>query len=437
MTRIRLISLIGLVAGIAVLAAISRRAALTVDNQRSADTVNQNPSSGSAERVVATARPTDRTASRPASAANSTHTALLGSVVAPVQAVLSARMPSRIRRVLAVEGQAVRPSQILVELDETEFETQEETARAGVAAAQAQVEKARAGLAAQRSKADADTAAARGALAQAEIRLKQAIVAQKAAEDEQQADLQAAIEGERRAQVAVDRAAETARSLEELSSVGGVSRSDLEGARAQLRVARSDRESAKNQTARLRQGINGVPYRVVNAQREADSARAAVKQAQEGVRVAERAGRQSVTVAEKDRSAALAALDQAAAGLKGAQAARAQLRLASPIDGLVTSVVARAGETAQPGTPLVTIVSRVGLRVDALVPARLLALVSVGARATVSVDTFPGREFRALVSDIARVAEPDGRSFRVKFRLLGEPPLLPGQTARVKVLTGR
>ena len=68
---------------------------------------------------------------------------------------------------------------------------------------------------------------------------------------------------------------------------------------------------------------------------------------------------------------------------------------------------------------------------------RLLALFHSGENASVSVDTAPGRVFRAVVSEIARIAEPDGRTFRVKFKLLGAPPLLPGQTARIKVATAR
>src|SRR5439155_21455003 len=139
---------------------------------------------------------------------------------------------------------------------------------------------------------------------------------------------------------------------------------------------------------------------------------------------------------EQDVRAAQAALDQATAGLTGARLARAQVRLTSPITGLVTNLLARSGETAQPSAPLATIVSLAGLRVDALVPARLLALFHGGQSASVSVDTAPRRVFNAVVSDIARIAEPDGRTFRVKFRLLDSPPLLPGQTPRVKVLQG-
>ena len=52
--------------------------------------------------------------------------------------------------------------------------------------------------------------------------------------------------------------------------------------------------------------------------------------------------------------------------------------------GVAASVGARRGETAQPGVPLVTVVSLSGLRVEALVPARQLSSLKVGQSAKVA-----------------------------------------------------
>lgn len=292
-------------------------------------------------------------------------------------------------------------------------------------------------MGAQRVKAAADTDTARAGLKQAEGKLKQAELARQAAVDEQKSDVRAATEGVRKAQIGYDRVRDTVRDLEELSKVGGVSRYDLEGARSQQRVALSDLDTAKAQLERVQAGSGGVPYRVAVAEQDVAAAQSGVKQAKDGLKTAQEAGRQTILVAEQDVRAALAALDQAAVGLAGARAARAQVRLVSPIAGMVTNLQARMGETAQPSAPLATVLSLAGLRVDALAPARLLSLFHAGQSATVSVDTAPGKTFGAVVSEIARIAEPDGRTFRVKFRLLGAPPLLPGQTARIKVAAGR
>jgi len=364
---------------------------------------------------------------------DSARTGLLGSVVAPIQASLTVRMPSLIRRVFAREGDPVRAGQPLVDLDERELATQVQTSRAGESAAIAQLNRARSGLSAQRIKTAADIEAARAGLTVAETRLQQARLARSSAADEHASDLRAAIEASRKAQIALDRAQETQKSLEELSKVGGVSRSDLEGARAQTRAAQSDADSAKLQIDRVQSGTGGTPYRVAAADKEVELATTSVRQSRDLLKTAQQGGKQAVKVSEMDVAAAEAAVLQARAGLDGARTARAQVRLSSPIAGILTSLAAREGETAQPAAPLATVISLASLRVDALVPARLLSTFRIGQRANVSVDTAPGKVFAALVSDIAHVAEPDGRTFRVKFRVIGSPVLLPGQTARIKV----
>jgi multidrug resistance efflux pump len=440
MNRVRLAAVIGLLIGIAALAVVLLRPqGVPLSTERAASGSPNEPGSPRADGPQP-AKPIgapNKAGMPPANAnvSDSSHTALLGSVVAPTQATISVRMPAKIREVFAREGETVHIGQAMIDLDETEYAAQEQTARAGEEAVRAQVKKARAGLSAQQVKADADVDTARSGLRQAQNRLQQAKLARQAAADEQKSDLRTALEGVRKAQAGLDRAQETLRGLEELSKVGGVSRTDLEGARIQQRLAQSDLDSAKAQVDRVQAGSDGLPYRVALAQKDVDAAQSGVQQARDGLKTAEEARRQAIKVAEQDVYAAQAALDQAAAGRAGVQSDRLLARLTSPIAGLVTNVGARRGETAQPGASLATVVSLAGLRVEALVPARLLTLFRSGQSASVSVDTAPRRAFNAVVSEIARIAEPDGRTFRVKFRLLGTPPLLPGQTARIRVST--
>jgi multidrug resistance efflux pump len=439
MNRVWIVAVIALLVGIAAVAVVFRQPFAQPDAPGSPVDARQNIGAASTAQSGLPAQSGRRPAKPtvPELSGESAKTALLGNVVAPTQATVTVRVPSRIRRVLTREGETVRANQPIFDLDDTEYLSQEESARAGVTTAQAQVDRARAGLRAQQTKARADVDAARGALNQSQIKLQQALLARRAAEDEQKADLRAANEAVNKAQIAYDRAKETQRGLEDLAKVGGVSRSDLEGARTQTNLALSDLNSAKSQVARAQAGSGGVSYKVAAADKDVDAARDAVAQAKQGVKTAETGAKQSVSIAAQEVRAADAGLNQAAVGVSGARAARSQLVLTSPINGLVTSITARAGEVAQPASPLATIVSLAGLRVDALAPARLLNFLHNGQTAHVSVDTAPGRAFNAVVSEIARIAEPDGRTFRVKFRLLGSPPLIPGQTARIKVLTSR
>ena len=373
-------------------------------------------------------------------------TTLLGSVVAETQASLSAPQPSRISGVLVREGDPVRRGQTLVRFDDISGRTQTRTAEAGMLAAQAQIDRARAGREAQRLKADADIDAARSGLQQAKAKLSQAVLGRDAAQDADKADLVLAQQGERKAQIAVDRTNKTVQDLETLAKVGGVSRSDLEGARTQAAVAQSDLTTARTQVQRLLSGPKdskytngassprGTTYRAALAQQDIDAARAGVQQAEAGLATAKKVKVQITAVANSDIAAALAGRDQAEAGVSGAAALGQTARLTSPIDGIATSVTARIGETAQPGSPLVTIVLPAGLRIEALVPARLLSQLRVGQKVRVILDTLPDHPFTASVNRIASTAEPDGRTFRVTFQPHNAPYALRlGQTARLVV----
>ncbi len=372
-------------------------------------------------------------------------TTLLGSVVAETQASLSAPQPSRIVEVLIREGETVRRGQTLVRFDDSSGRTQTRTAQAGVLAAQAQIDRARAGREAQRLKADADIDAARSGLQQAKAKISQAMLGREAAQDADKADVVLAQEGERKAQIAFDRARKTVQDLETLAKVGGVSRSDLEGARMQAAIAQSDVTTAQAQVQRLRSGPKasggasspgGSTYRIALAQKAIDAARAGVQQATAGLATAKKAKIQTMALADSDIAAALAGRTQAEAGVAGAVALGQTARLTSPIDGFATSVSARIGEIAQPGSPLVTIVSPAGLRIEALISTRLLTLLQIGQKVRVSVDTLPDRAFSATVHRIASAAEPDGRTFRVVFQPQNAPVgLRIGQTAHLIVIS--
>jgi multidrug resistance efflux pump len=347
---------------------------------------------------------------------------LVGVLTAPGRATLSVPQPARIVEVLVHEGQSVRPGQTLVLLDDAQARAQSESARAGLTAARAQADRARAGEQAQREKADSDVVTAQAGLRQAQGKLQQALLARDAAASAEKSDRVAAQENVRKAQAALDHARKQLNSLEELARVGGVSRNDLEGARTQVATAEADLSAAKAQARSLEAGPGkGVSYRAALAQQDVDAAQEGVKQARAGLEAARRGRRQVQTIAEDDVRAADAALAQAAAGLEGARTQAAMARLTSPIDCIATGVGAHTGETAQPGTPLVTILSPADLRIEALAPARQVPRLHPGQTARVLLDTRPARPLTARLEAISQVAEPDGRSFRVRFRLLNPP----------------
>ncbi|MCW3096699.1 MAG: Multidrug resistance efflux pump [Chthonomonadaceae bacterium] len=364
-----------------------------------------------------------------------TSLSLLGSVQSEAQSTLSVRMPGRIVAVATQEGAAVHAGQILISLDDTDVRGQIRQAEAGALAARTQVNHAEQGRAAQQVKADGEVQTARDALERAQRLEKQAAAGVEAARSQQQTDVKLAREGVKTAEQGVAQAKQTLASLEELNKIGGVARNDLDGARRQVTIADSNLASAiaQLQHATATDATTGEPMRVAAAQRDLLDAQQGVQAAEKGLALAVQGRKQAMAVAASDVDAARAALVQAQAGVASAQNGMAQTRLASPIEGVVSAVSAHVGETAQPGMPLLTVVSLSGLRADALVPARQLSRIHLGQEAHVAVDTDPNRSYPAVVSDIARVAEPDGRTFHVRFHLTTKSSLRPGQTARITV----
>jgi RND family efflux transporter MFP subunit len=168
-----------------------------------------------------------------------------------------------------------------------------------------------------------------------------------------------------------------------------------------------------------------------------EAAQAGVQQAEDGLQAAQEARKRTLVLAQEEINAVDAALVQAKAGVAGAKSALDSMRLTSPLAGVVTALEARVGETAQPGMPQATVTSLTGLRIEALVSARQLPRLNVGQSARVTVDTQPGRTFPVVLSEIASAAEPDGRSFRVRFRFANAGvSLRPGQTARIQMPAG-
>ncbi|MDW8206554.1 MAG: efflux RND transporter periplasmic adaptor subunit [Chloroherpetonaceae bacterium] len=360
--------------------------------------------------------------------------ALFGTIQAESQVTLSVRMPARIASVAVRQGDRVTPGQIILRLDDTDLQSELRSAQAAVRAAQAQVRQAIAGREARRVEGEATMQQAQSSLQQAQIKLRQAEIAQQAARDDLDAERHLAHEGLRKAEAALEQARRTLLSLEALATVGGVARNDLEAARMQVQVAESDLETARTQAHRLEAGPEpGSPgYRVALSRQDVETARAAVAQAREALRTAQKAHQRALAVSDAGIRAARAALAQARTGEANVQAAIAATRLVSPIQGVVSQLQARAGETAQPGVPLATIVSLNDLRVEMLVAARQLPRIRIGQTGQVSVDTRPGQTFPVRVTEIAQAAEADGRSFRVRLQFLRPSPLLrPGQTARI------
>ena len=187
-------------------------------------------------------------------------------------------------------------------------------------------------------------------------------------------------------------------------------------------------------------------------------ARAALSVAQERTQVAQermsalQTGDQSPQVAaaaaglEQAKNAAQQAQDavgQAQANLALLEAQLGKLEVKAPMAGVILTRNIEPGEYVQPGAAALSMANITALTITVYVPEDRYGQISLGQGASMSVDSFPGEQFRAQVSTISDQAEftprnvqtVEGRSstvYAVKLKVVDpQGKLKPGMPADV------
>lgn len=152
-------------------------------------------------------------------------------------------------------------------------------------------------------------------------------------------------------------------------------------------------------------------------------------------------------LAEVDLESTREQLSQARAQLEQAEDRLRKTRVYSPIDGVVTSLDIKVGETAissttnLPGSQLMTIANPDSIHTEVNVDEADIANVEVGQRANVYAIAYPDTPIEGVIESIAVSAKvPEGQqglSFAVKIAL--DPPdgvrLRPGMSCRAEIFT--
>jgi HlyD family secretion protein len=155
----------------------------------------------------------------------------------------------------------------------------------------------------------------------------------------------------------------------------------------------------------------------------------------------------NLEIAEVDLMSSRESLQQARAQLEQQEDRLSKTRVFSPIDGTVTTLDIKVGETAIasstniPGSSLMTIANPASIHTEVNVDEADIANVTIGQKARVFAIAYPDQPVDGVVDSIAvsaKVAEgQQGQSFAVKIRLL-EPEkitLRPGMTCRAEIFT--
>ena len=372
-----------------------------------------------------------------------------GSVEGDTVSIVS-EFGGRIVALNAGEGDEVEAGDLLVQLDTSSLQAQEAQVGAGVAAAQANLEHIKAGS------HPAEIMAAQAALRQAIAQRNAAETAwrdmQRILEDPQQIEAQI-VEAQTAVRLADARieqseaklaAAEVERdqyrgqgSLEEKRLYASLNY-QVEAAQAAIDAAKAEKQGAQMTLAALR-ALRDNPLALVSQVHAAESQ---YELAAAGIAVAKtRLDELKAGPTAEEVAVAEAQVAQARAAGAALETQIAMMGLRSPVDGIVTSLSAHAGEAALAGTTLMTIANLDEVKLTIYVPEDELNRVFLGQEVEVQVDSFPGRVFTGTVSYISQQAEFTPKNvqtekervnmvFAVKVRLANPEHLLkPGMPA--------
>jgi membrane fusion protein (multidrug efflux system) len=170
-------------------------------------------------------------------------------------------------------------------------------------------------------------------------------------------------------------------------------------------------QTAHRTTAAAREAAH---RRLGQAEREAEQAAAEVRRWQLATEQAERRVRETegllaeaesqqtqVPVKEPEAGRASAAVRQARADLAAAELQLAKTRVRAPADGVVSKKTVEVGQLVQAGQPLMAVVPLRGIWVVANFKETQVARIRPGQRATIHVDTFPGRVWHGTVESLS------------------------------------
>lgn len=226
--------------------------------------------------------------------------------------------------------------------------------------------------------------------------------------------------------------------------------------KGQVVAVLDDRDLAANR-ARAHASVAAAQSSAASADAERDSAEARLALARANhQRIAQLRERNSATPQELDRAkaeldmadagvrAARARLDEASASVTAAQAAGRSAdasasfaTMTAPFDGLVTNRLLEPGNMAAPGTPLLTVETMDGLRLEVQVDAARARAIEVGDAVAVELDgqdeadTVTGR-----VVEVARAIDPGTHAFVVKIQLPAGTAVRTGTFARARFAGG-
>lgn len=219
-----------------------------------------------------------------------------------------------------------------------------------------------------------------------------------------------------------------------------------------LRAFTGDAKKNLERAIELFRGGNIPRKQLDDAQTTYDTRKASFDAAQARIKMLETKVRSAEVNRSMTRAKVLFARAQRSESKAGVAVLEAQLAdtsIISPINGVVVYRFFETGETLTPGAPVYTVHDLDDVWALLEIEETDIGRIRLGAGATVSAVSLPGRIFRGTVTEIGRVGEfatqrdvlrgiQDIRTFRVKVGIKEPQGLLKsGMTVHVKIYPGK
>ncbi|PYO02486.1 MAG: HlyD family secretion protein [Candidatus Rokuibacteriota bacterium] len=335
-----------------------------------------------------------------------TDDAYVEGTVAPV----SAKVPGQVIEVLVRDNEVVRAGQVVVRLDARDYRAKAEQVRAAVVMAERRfgAAAARVGLGREMAASQFTQAEAASMRAQAARQSAVSILeGSRATAHARRAALASAVADRDGILALRDRTRLDLERAEELFARELVAKQFVDNARADARVAAAQFAASDQRVAQAQRDLE-------TAEADARMREAGFEPQQIGLRTAEarvlearaqeqQAGAlvQEVRVREAERDLAEAQLKEAQADLALAMLNVEYTEIRAPVAGVVTRKNVEPGQVAQPGQPMLAVVSLDDVWVIANLKETQLHAIRPGMRAVIVVDTFSDRAWQGKVDSIA------------------------------------
>jgi RND family efflux transporter MFP subunit len=175
-------------------------------------------------------------------------------------------------------------------------------------------------------------------------------------------------------------------------------------------IARLDAVDAQKQAAGAQAALDAAEHRLAFAQQQLDRDQAQFAQNLIAANQLEQS--------QDAYAAALAGRDQSAAQLVVARNTLRYNTLVADHDGVITSEDADTGQVVSAGQAVYGLAWTGDTDVDLDAAAGDLGRIVIGQTASVTLTALPGRRFEARVREVAPVADPQSRTYRVKLTLM-------------------